>query len=248
MVNLTDNERPSDFYQACLDAAKTDDQRKSTGQPGETWKATRGQMKSGRLLLTTMLFMSKRRPKDFEEARLLEEEKLSAQTAFKETTAYRKQMRDKDILAAQNVIALGDEYDRGVIKRNAMTYGYSSRRFGFAEQLRKDWMSEFTKDLRRQRRKEHPFGADKGFHAGWFLANIHEAAIEEVVSSVKDGMKFLRDIAEILADDDEKKMRWQAERQALPVHQSDGLSVLSNSTAATTPARSRRCSASIVRR
>ena len=44
-----------------------------------------------------------------------------------------------------------------------MTYGYSSRRFGFAEQLRKDWMSDFSKDVRRQRRKEHPFGADKGF-------------------------------------------------------------------------------------
>ena len=126
MVNLTDNERPSDFYQACLDVAKrriseslednlaklesdpwTDDEREAAEQHD--------------------IFMSQRRPADFDEAKDLEEAKFRANAAFKETTAYRKQMRDKDILAAQNVIALGDEYDRGVISGNAMTYGYSSR-------------------------------------------------------------------------------------------------------------------------
>ena len=95
-------------------------------------------------------------------------------------------------------MALGNAYDRGVIKRNSMTYGYSSRAFGFAEQLRTDWMKEFTKDLRAERIEEHPFGRDRGFHAASYLAKIHQDAIEEVVSSVKDGMQFLRDIADIV--------------------------------------------------
>ena len=53
----------------------------------------------------------------------------------------------KDIEAAQATLKLGADYDRNVIKRGVMTYGYSSRQYGFAGQLRSDFMDKFTRRL-----------------------------------------------------------------------------------------------------
>jgi len=90
-------------------------------------------------------------------------------------------------------------YGRSVIKRQVMTYCYSSRQFGFANQLRADWMDKLSEKLRHGKIAEHPFGADKGFAASIYIAGVHERAIVEVVTSAETGMKFIRDIASILA-------------------------------------------------
>ena len=96
-------------------------------------------------------------------------------------------------------------YGRGVVKRNAMTYNYNSRKYGFAEQLRKDWMKKLTRLVRKERQnpgtglKEHPFGRDKGFAATVFLGEVHEQAISDVVRSAKPGMEFIKECARLLA-------------------------------------------------
>ncbi|MDC0564403.1 hypothetical protein OAP51_06380 [Alphaproteobacteria bacterium] len=92
-------------------------------------------------------------------------------------------------------------YGRSVVKRNIMTFFYSSRKFGFAQQLRKDWMNKLTDDVRRGKLDEHPFGEDKGFKASTYLADVHERAVRAVVTSADEGMGFIMSVAKILAKD-----------------------------------------------
>ena len=80
-----------------------------------------------------------------------------------------------------------------------MTYCYSSRQFGFAEQLRTDWMDKLSEMVRHGKLDEHPFGQDDGFAASTYIAGVHERAIEEVVKSAKQGMEFIQDVVRILA-------------------------------------------------
>ena len=68
-------------------------------------------------------------------------------------------------------------YDRSFIKRNAMTFSYSSRSYGFAEQLRTDIMKPLSRNVRLGELDEHPFGKDRGYFASVVLARVHEQAI-----------------------------------------------------------------------
>ena len=90
-------------------------------------------------------------------------------------------------------------YGRKVIKRNVMTYCYSSRQYGFANQLRSDWMDKLSEKVRQGKLEEHPFGSDRGFAASIYIASVHEEAIEEIVRCAKDGMKFIQEVTSILA-------------------------------------------------
>lgn len=83
---------------------------------------------------------------------------------------------------------------RKVCKRNTMCWAYSSRRYGFAEQLRSDLMEGLSKQVRRGELKEHPFGIDRGWGAAWYMAGINEQAIRKVVMSAADGMDFFQDL------------------------------------------------------
>lgn len=83
---------------------------------------------------------------------------------------------------------------RKVCKRNTMCWAYSSRRYGFAEQLRSDLMEGLSKQVRRGELKEHPFGIDKGWGAAWYMAGVNEKAIRKVVMSAADGMDFFQDV------------------------------------------------------
>ena len=90
-------------------------------------------------------------------------------------------------------------YGRKVIKRNVMTFCYSSRQFGFADQLRSDWMDKMSEKVRLGKLPDHPFGADKGFAASIYLANVHERAIRKIVNAAEIGMDFMQDCTAILA-------------------------------------------------
>lgn len=203
-VNILPNEKPFDFYEACLIEAKKlislDLQKQLKDRENNPWTDEEKQV-----LEDHQAFQLQPYPEDLDEAMALDEAKAKDRKQFKETTAYKKQNRDRDISAAQAVLAMGDQYDRKVIKRNAMTFGYSSRKFGFAEQLRDDWMLDFTKKVASNEIEEHPFGADNGYHAAFYLGTLHEKAIRNTVKSTEKGMDFLRGIAEILADDLSKK-------------------------------------------
>jgi DNA-directed RNA polymerase len=205
-VNLTDNPVPHDFYKDCLNLAKNiiaeDEQRFAQELVDNPWTDEEKQT-----LADYEEFQSQEYPTDehghvlFDEGRELDEAKKESHKAFKRTDAYTKRQKERDLAAARAAIALGDEYDRSVIKRNAMTYSYSSRQFGFAEQLRTDWMNDFTKQVRQGKRDVHPFGKDRGYHAAFYLAGVHEKAIGRTVSSASDGMEFMQDIADIMSAD-----------------------------------------------
>ena len=199
-VNLTDNEAPFDFYQACLDEAKTM-VRSELAQMKRERAEKPWTEKERQTVADYEAFQAQEFPDDFEEATELAKEKDANHSKFKQTSAYKKRQRDRDIDAAERLIALGDEYDRSVMKRNAMTHSYSSRQFGFAEQLRSDWMSDFTKEVRQGKRKEHPFGKDRGYHAAFYIGGLHERAIEQTISATTGAMTFFQDVAAILAAD-----------------------------------------------
>ena len=195
----TQSDKPYDFYAACLAAARKliiqDLQDNKIKLAYEPWTE-----EDKAALQEYQEFQAQPWPEDFEEAMALSEQKNESHKAFKETRAYSMRQLEKDIQAA-GCVGPGDEYDRSVIKRNAMTYAYSSRQFGFADQLRSDWMNDFTKEVRQKKREKHPFGKDRGYHAAFYLAGIHEKAIEQTVQSAAAGMKFLQDVGVILAVD-----------------------------------------------
>ena len=87
--------------------------------------------------------------------------------------------------------------DRKTAKRNTMCWAYSSRRYGFADQLRTDLMEPLAKKVRRKELKQHPFGEDRGFGASWYMAGINEQAITSVVKSAAAGMEFFQDVVQL---------------------------------------------------
>lgn len=112
------------------------------------------------------------------------------------------EQHEKDMKKLQNLRNLKKVgLTRSVVKRNVMTWAYSSEVFGFAEQLRSDWFSEFTARVRDplDEMNEHPFGPDQGFSASFVLAEINFRAIRQVIVSAHKGMDFLQKCAAILA-------------------------------------------------
>jgi len=93
---------------------------------------------------------------------------------------------------------------RKTVKRNCMTWAYSSEEYGFAEQLRKEIMEPLQKRVRdpKDELTEHPFGKDKGFRASWYMAVVNHEAIRAEVKSAADGMDFFQDIVRLCNDAD----------------------------------------------
>jgi DNA-directed RNA polymerase len=109
----------------------------------------------------------------------------------------------------KNLATLCLEYGvtRKLVKRNVMTYGYSSQKFGMASQLVEDLMQPLALEVLSGERPNHPFGEDNGFTASRFLASQIFSAIEEVVKKPAEAMAFLRQIAKALAHEN-KPVTW----------------------------------------
>jgi DNA-directed RNA polymerase len=89
---------------------------------------------------------------------------------------------------------------RKTVKRNCLSYGYSSGRFGMADQLYDDLMAPLDTERRKGLRDSHPFGTQSDQHRHCqFLAKLSFEEIEEVVTSVNQAMKFLQSAASSLA-------------------------------------------------
>jgi len=127
------------------------------------------------------------------------EEKAEVNNAWRAEPFSEKFYKRKLLEAAQSVQALGGEYNRDVIKRQVMTLGYSATQYGFAAQIREDWIDGYTDDVISKKRDTHPFGEDYGYAASNFLADIHMRAIKKTLSSVELGMEFIVDVASVLA-------------------------------------------------
>lgn len=97
--------------------------------------------------------------------------------------------------------------DRSVVKRNVMTYGYSSKQFGFQEQLIEDLMNPLSDKLLKGELTEHPFGEDRGTKAASFLARHNWNAVTTVISSAADGMQFFQQLADMTAREG-RHMTW----------------------------------------
>ena len=99
---------------------------------------------------------------------------------------------------------------RSTVKRNTMTYGYSSGKYGFGDQLYDDIMRPLQDQVMRGTLKEHPFGKDKPQQKKLcaFLAGINYDSIQQVISSAALGMSFMQSIAGALAHEN-KAVRFE---------------------------------------
>ena len=96
---------------------------------------------------------------------------------------------------------------RGVVKRNVMTYSYSSKKFGMAQQQAEDLMRPLAFDVLAGKLSEHPFGPDDGRVAAKYLAGLIYEGIVSVVHLPAQAMGFLQKAARALAHEG-KPLTW----------------------------------------
>lgn len=88
---------------------------------------------------------------------------------------------------------------RSLVKRNVMTYSYSSKRSGMQDQIMEDTMRPKQLDVLAGELSHHPFGDDGGFAAARYLSEITYNAIVETVKRPAVVMKYLQDIARVMS-------------------------------------------------
>jgi DNA-directed RNA polymerase len=103
--------------------------------------------------------------------------------------------RTRDV--AQRSLAYG--VNRSLVKRNVMTFSYSSKVYGMSEQHLEDTMKPLEYQVLRGKYDEHPFGPDNGYFAARYLAKTIYGAIEQTVYKPAEAMGFLQDIARTMA-------------------------------------------------
>ena len=89
--------------------------------------------------------------------------------------------------------------NRSIVKRNVMTYSYSSKPFGMAQQQKEDLMDKLRQEVAVGNLEEHPFGEDNGRKAARYLAKHVYDAIQETVSLPAQAMGFLQACTRALA-------------------------------------------------
>lgn len=97
--------------------------------------------------------------------------------------------------------------DRKLVKRNVMTYCYSSEENGMRKQIMEDTMDPLNIKVLEGKIAEHPFGPDKGFAAASYLAKQNYAAITRTVHYPEQAKEFLRKLAQALAHE-AKSLKW----------------------------------------
>lgn len=119
---------------------------------------------------------------------------------------------EKDASAGSAIALLWLEYlkthdRRKLVKRNVMTYSYSSKKFGMAQQLMEDVMRPLELSVLSGEYPAHPFGEDDGREAAKYLAGITYDAIEAIVHRPAQAMTMLQKTARTLAHE-EKPVVW----------------------------------------
>jgi DNA-directed RNA polymerase, mitochondrial len=102
---------------------------------------------------------------------------------------------------------------RSLVKRNVMTYSYSSKKFGMSSQQQVDLMDPLSREVLSGKREEHPF---VGYQMGTlerpskgarFIASHIFDAIETRIHLPAQAMKFLQGIAKAMAHEG-KPVQW----------------------------------------
>lgn len=104
-------------------------------------------------------------------------------------------------------VVLQNGIDRKLVKRNCMTFAYSSETFGFKSQLMEDHMDPLGLKVLNGELAEHPYGEDGGFQAAGYLARKVWQAVNEFVPDAAKGMAFFRACAKALAHE-QKGLVW----------------------------------------
>tara|TARA_Y100000287_G_scaffold185794_1_gene190082 strand:- start:803 stop:3298 length:2496 start_codon:yes stop_codon:yes gene_type:complete len=89
--------------------------------------------------------------------------------------------------------------NRKVVKRNVMTFAYSSEKFGFRQQLIEDLMKPLEDEVLEGIRSTHPFGDDNGSKAATYMAGKVWDAVNDVVTKAAEGMRFIQKCAQLCA-------------------------------------------------
>lgn len=85
--------------------------------------------------------------------------------------------------------------NRKTVKRNVMTFPYSSEKYGFRQQLIEDLMRPLEDKVLDGLIKVHPFGVDNGRSAATYMADKTWTAVNQVIKKAAEGMKFLQSCA-----------------------------------------------------
>jgi len=88
---------------------------------------------------------------------------------------------------------------RKVVKRNVMTFAYSSEKYGFRQQQMEDLMKPLEDDVLEGLLTGHPFGDDNGSKAATFIAGKVWDAVNDVVTKAAEGMRFIQKCAQLCA-------------------------------------------------
>lgn len=128
-----------------------------------------------------------------------------AKATFSETDAWKGELAG---------LTLTYGVDRDLVKRNTMTYSYSSKRQGMAAQQQEDTMQPLATKVLEGKLKAHPFGPDysrgsvayPGLAARYIADHVYRA-IERTVSYPAQAMTFLQRIARTMAHES-KPVNW----------------------------------------
>lgn len=110
-------------------------------------------------------------------------------------------------------MALSHGVDRKLVKRNTMTFAYSSKERGMGGQLQEDTMDALKTDVLTGKLAAHPFGdyargrVNAPGKAARYLASVNYAAIRDVLHKPAGAMEFLQRIAKALAHEG-KGVQW----------------------------------------
>lgn len=112
---------------------------------------------------------------------------------------------------------------RKTLKRNVMTFSYSSNMFGFRKQIMQDFMGPINDAVLAgegwEGNQDNPFevegfnkdgestGPDEGWQAAGYLAKKSWSAVTSVILSASEGMGFLKKLSNLCSDEG-KLMRW----------------------------------------
>lgn len=113
-------------------------------------------------------------------------------------------------LLASTCLAAG--VGRKEVKRNVMTFAYSSEQFGFRQQLMDDLMRPLNEDVFMGRKETNPYAVfrkdkdgeptddlDGGFSASGYIAAKVWQAVTKTVTKATEGMDFFKRVASVLA-------------------------------------------------